>query len=57
MYFQDAHYNRTYITPVCLAHGGDDAAFFRQYICGIEKARLYEPKVSSQPPTKDGVPA
>lgn len=42
-HFQDAHYSRTYISPICTAHGGDDASFFRQYICGIEEARLWEP--------------
>jgi hypothetical protein len=48
-HFSDAHYNRTYVSPVCIAHGGDDASFFRQYICGIDKARLFEAKPSSLP--------
>ena len=56
-HFSDAHYNRTYVSPVCIAHGGDDASFMRQYICGIDKARLFEPKPSSLPSITDGSPA
>lgn len=49
-HFQDANYSRIYISPVCLAHGGDDAAFMRKYLCGIEDARLYQPR----PETREG---
>lgn len=49
-HFQDAHYSRTYISPVCIAHGGDDAVFMRQYICGLDEARLYQPL----PETREG---
>ena len=49
-HFQDANYSRTYISPICLAHGGDDAAFMRRYICGIEDATLFQPR----PETREG---
>ena len=49
-HFQDAHYSRTYISPICTAHGGDDAGFFRRYVCGIDAARLYQPR----PETREG---
>jgi hypothetical protein len=46
-HFTDAHYNRTYISPVCLVHGGDDAAFMRQYICTLD-AKLFQAKKCQQ---------
>ena len=49
-HFQDGHYSRTYISPICTAHGGDDAGFFRQYVCGIDEARLFQPR----PETREG---
>lgn len=49
-HFQDACYSRTYIVPICLAHGGDDASFMRKYICGIDEAKLYQPR----PETREG---
>lgn len=41
-HFTDGRYSKTYISPICIAHGGDDASFFRKYVCGIEEARLWE---------------
>ena len=41
--FTDAHFSKVYITPICTAHGGDDAMFMRGYICGVEEARLFQP--------------
>lgn len=47
-HFTDAHYSKVYVTPICLAHGGDDAMFMRSYICGVDEARLFQP-VTEQP--------
>lgn len=56
-HFQDAHYSRTYISPICTAHGGDDAGFFRQYVCGVDEARLYQPKLDkNSTPKQPGNP-
>lgn len=55
-YFTDGHYSRTYISPICIAHGGDEATFMRDYICGIDEARLYEPCESHQA-SADTVPS
>jgi len=41
-FFQDAHYSKTYITPICTVHGSDDCAFMRQYVCTLD-GRLFEP--------------
>lgn len=49
-HFTDAHYSKTYISPICTAHGGDDAGFFRQYVCGVDEARLFQPR----PETREG---
>lgn len=57
VHFHDAKYNRTYISPMCIAHGGDDASFMRQWICGIEKATLFKPKPSAITAPEPGSPA
>lgn len=43
-HFTDAHYSKTYISPTCQARGQDAAAYMRAYVCGVDEARLYEPK-------------
>ena len=48
-HFTDAHYSKVYITPICTVHGGDEATFMRGYICGVDEARLYEPKPVTEP--------
>lgn len=47
-HFRDANHSKVYITPRCAVLGDDDARHIRQYVCGIEDARLYEPKTSPQ---------
>lgn len=43
-HFTDAHYSKIYITATCTQRGTDSAVYMRQYVCGVEEARLYEPK-------------
>lgn len=43
-HFRDAHYSKVYISPTCTQRGQDSAAYMRQYVCGIDEARLHEPK-------------
>lgn len=45
-HYTDAHFSRVYVTPICTVHGGDDCAYMRHWVCGIEDARLYEPKTN-----------
>jgi len=45
-HFTDAKFSRVYVTPICLAHGGDDAMFMRRYICGLDEAKLFQPITS-----------
>jgi hypothetical protein len=45
-HFTDANYSRTYISPICIVHGGDDAMFMRSYVCGLE-GKLYQQKEPS----------
>lgn len=56
-HFTDGRYSKIYISPVCIVHGGDDASFMRQYICGIEAARFYQPKIDeNSTPKQPGDP-
>ena len=49
-HFRDAHYSKTYIRPQCTQRGTDSAAYMRQYVCGVDEARLYQPR----PETHEG---
>lgn len=49
-WFRDAHYHKTYISPQCTQRGTDSAAYMRQYVCGLDEARLYQPR----PETHEG---
>ena len=44
-WFRDAHYSRTYISPRCTVRGDDDCAYMRQYVCGLDEARLWESRI------------
>lgn len=43
-WFRDAHYSKTYISPMCTQRGTDSAVYMRLNVCGVDEARLYEPK-------------
>lgn len=43
-HYTDAHYSRVYVTPACTQRGQDSAAYMRQHVCGVEEARLYQPR-------------
>lgn len=49
-HFRDAKMHRTYKTPRCTANGDDDCAYMRNWVCGIDEARLYQPR----PETHEG---
>lgn len=48
-HFTDGHYSKTYISPTCTQRGQDSAAYMRQYVCGIDDAKLWEPKDEIDP--------
>lgn len=44
-HFRDAKMHRTYKTPRCTANGDDDCAYMRNWVCGIDEARLWESRI------------
>ena len=49
-HFTDGHYSKTYISPTCTQRGTDSAAYMREHVCGIDQARLFQPR----PETREG---
>jgi hypothetical protein len=49
-HFTDGRYSKVYISPQCNQRGQDSAAYMRQYVCGVDEARLYQPR----PETREG---
>lgn len=45
-WFLDSQMHRTYKTTRCTVRGDDDCAYMRQSVCGVDEARLYEPKTN-----------
>lgn len=49
-HYADAHYSKTYQSPTCTQRGQDSAAYMREFVCGVEEARLFQPR----PETREG---
>ena len=44
-WYKDGHYHKVYVSPRCTVNGDDDCAYMRNWVCGLDGARLYQRKI------------